>query len=544
MQVVEKRLDIAIRGGRVVDGTGRAAFEADVGIGGGRIQLVAPKIDAGDAREVIDARGLVVCPGFIDAHGHDDLYLLLEPQAPAKVRQGVTTTTIGHCGLSPAPWTAGDLPMLQDSLGVIGAAHVPPDRWGDGTFSGFLRALEAAEPGINVVPLVGHGTLRVAAMGLARREPSADELARMEGLLTEALDAGAFGMSSGLIYPPGSYARTAELIALSRVAATHGALYLTHMRNESAGVMEALAEALEIGRQGGLPVVISHHKVAGRSNWGRSAETLACIRQARASGQRVALDVYPYTASSTYLALIVPEDMTPPDPDQFRVAVRDPGFRARLRERMTSHGKGEDVLRNVGLDRILISASQSHPEYVGRSAAQLGEALGRDPLDILLDLLAEEGRRVQAIYFSMAEQDVARILADPQAMVGSDGLPALGPGRVHPRFFGTFPRVLGRYVREDGVLTLEEAVRKMTSLPASVYGLGRKGKLREGLDADLVILDPMAVKDMAGFMEPDQAPEGIPYVILGGRLAVAQGRVTGKARGAVLRRSTLGRQFA
>jgi N-acyl-D-amino-acid deacylase len=530
--------DVVIQGARLVDGTGKPTFMADVAVCGDKIALIAPQIDPGTALRVISAQGLVVCPGFIDAHSHDDLYLIADPKARAKVRQGVTTTSIGHCGLSAAPWITQNLPLLKSALGVIGSSHLPSDQWGDGSFAGYLEMLAALELGINVLPLVGHGTLRVAVMGMAPREPSPDELSKIKRLLAEALQAGAFGMSSGLIYPPGSYAQTAELIELGRVTADHGGLYLTHMRNETARVMEALSEALQIGREGQVPVVISHHKTAGRSNWGKSVHTLARIRQARADGQFVALDVYPYTASSTYLALIVPLEMTPADPIQFTTALKDPQFRDQMRQRLAAPaGKGEDVLREVGFDGILVSASETHPEFAGRSAAELGQTLGRDPLEILMDLLAEEGRTVQAIYFSMAEEDIRRILADPQAMIGSDGLPAFGPSRVHPRFFGTFPRILARYVREEGVLTLEEAVRKMTSLPAAVYGLKTKGRLEVGLDADLVIFDPGAIQDTATFAEPDQAPHGIQYVLVGGCVAVENGQVTGAGKGKILRRS-------
>ncbi|MCU0594942.1 MAG: D-aminoacylase [Desulfobacterota bacterium] len=538
---MDKRFDVVIEDGQVIDGTGRPAFAADVGIRHGKIDLIASRIDEAAARKVIHAHGLVVCPGFIDTHSHDDFYLLVHPKAPAKVRQGVTTTSIGHCGFSAAPWTQERLPLLQDALRFMGAAQLPSGQWGDGSFSGFLAHLNALEPGINVVPLVGHNTLRMAAMGMAQRDPLPDELSVMKRLLAGALQEGAFGLSSGLVYPPGSCAKTAELIALGQTAAAYGGIYLTHMRNESGRVMEALAEAIEIGREGRLPVVLSHHKTAGRSNWGRSVETLARIQKARAAGQTVALDVYPYTASSTYLAVIVPPDMTPLDHAHFKTLVGDPEFRDRLKRRIAAGGNGEDVLSEVGFEGILVSASQRHPEFAGRSAAQLGEALGRDPLDILLDLLAEEGRAVQATFFWMAEEDVARILADPHSMVGSDGLPAFGPSHVHPRFFGTFPRVLSKYVRQDGVLTLEEAVRKMTSLPASIYGLQAKGRLKIGLDADLVLFDPETIRDTATFIEPDQAPEGIPYVLVGGRLAVEEGRVTGTARGSVLRHPPAGR---
>ena len=530
--------DLLIRNCRIIDGSGSPSVDGDIAVSCGRITAVGPDL-AAISRQTIDIPGAAVCPGFIDAHTHDDLYLLFQPDGRAKVRQGVTTVVIGHCGISAAPAVPEHWEALRGQLGLLGAAHLSRDKLKPLGFGGFLDFLARATPGVNIAALVGHSTVRLAVMGPANRPPSPEEIKEMRCLVRQAMEAGALGMSTGLIYPPGSYADTAELIALAREAARFGGLYATHLRSESDAVEEALAEALEIGRLSGAPVLVSHHKVGGLANWGRSRATLEMIETARNQGLSVAADQYPYTAASTYLAAILPPEIQEGGPGSYCDRLMDPAFRAHVKDRILGRTGAAwgSFIASVGLDRIVVSSSPNRPDCTGLSLAQIAERDRIDPLDAVFDLLVADRAATGAVYHSMSEEDVARIMARPYVMIGSDGMPAFSDkDRVHPRFFGTFPRVLGRYAREQGLFPLEEAVRKMTSLTAATYGLKTKGSIQPGMDADLVVFDPETIIDRATFDAPSRAPEGIHKVIIGGRVAVDSGRMTGLGRGRILRR--------
>jgi len=533
-----RQFDLLIKNGRLIDGTGNPYYRADVGISGGRIDCIRKSIDAQGAQRVIDAHGLVVAPGFFDAHSHDDLYLLVNPTCDEKVLQGVTTDVIGNCGFSAAPISEEFRADIRDALGIVGAQHIPKEDLEIQSFDDYLRRLEAIEPGINVIPLVGHSTVRIGVIGSANRAPTGSELTRMKELVVGAMKEGAFGISTGLIYAPGNYARTGEIIELAKVASRFNGIYATHLRSEGDSVIPAIAEALVIGEEADLPIHISHHKVAGKNNWGKSVETLKMMAEARARGVEVTCDQSPYRAGSTFLAALLPPNILAGGPEVFSQRLKDPEIRDAVVAEIEKGGGGqwENLIQRSGFDNIVIAMSLNHHDYNGKSIAELAETENKSPYDVIFDLVVEEKRGTIAILFAMDEEDIQRIMRNPFTMIGTDGIPGFGTGKVHPRLTGTFPRVLGRYVRERGVLGLEEAIRKMTSFPARTFGVKQKGLLMEGFDADIVIFNPCTIIDTSTYEDPGHRPEGIRYVVVNGAIAAENGRITGARSGKVLRR--------
>ncbi|WP_454690070.1 N-acyl-D-amino-acid deacylase family protein [Achromobacter aloeverae] len=469
---MQQQPDLILANALVVDGSGAGRYTADVAIAGERIAAVGRFPDATAPR--LDVSGLAVAPGFIDSHTHDDGYLLAHPDMTPKVSQGITTVVTGNCGISLAPLVRAQVPQPLDLLG-------PPELFRYPRFADWIADLRATPAAVNVIPLVGHTTLRVAAMDDTQRAATPAEIAAMQAMMEEALQAGAFGMSTGTFYPPAAQAPTEEIMAVGAPIRARGGLYATHLRDETDRIVPAMQEALDIGRALDCLVVFSHHKLAGQANHGRSVETLAMIDRA-APLQPVCLDCHPYPATSTMLRL-----------DRVRIA-----------------------------RRTMITWSKGHPPAKGRDFADLMAELGLDEQQ-LLEKLAPAG----AIYFLMDEQDVRRIMAHPAAMVGSDGLP-FDP-HPHPRQWGTFTNVLRTLVREQSVLTLEAAVHKMTGLAARNYGLAERGLLRPGYYADLVLFDPERVGDRATFEAPVQASQGIHGVWVNGQRVWADG-AAGTAR--------------
>jgi N-acyl-D-amino-acid deacylase len=477
--------DLLIRGGRVIDGSGAAARAADVAVVDGRIAAVG-KVD-GEAKRVIDANGLAVTPGFVDVHSHDDVALLNMPGMDFKAAQGVTTVVCGNCGAGCAPANERlEQFYYRGVSGILG----PVERFAWRSIGEFYDVVRAARPSVNAAFLVPHGTLRVAAMGWERRAPTEDELAAMKEYLAEGMASGAVGLSTGLIYRPGTYAKTEELIELARVVARFGGIYASHIRDEGDRLLEAVEEAIRIGEEAGVPVQISHHKASGQRNWGRTKDSLAVIDAARARGLDVTIDMYPYTAGSTALVAIT--------------TVR--GFS----EMMDPHD-------------ILIASVRHQRQYEGKRLDEIASMMDLPVEDAARRLLREEENAVVAIMFTMEEGDVRRVFQHPACMVGSDGIPS-PTGKPHPRLYGTFPRVLDRYVREEGLFSLEEAVRKMTSLPAETFLLGDRGELREGYWADIVVFDAERIADTATYEDPRRYPEGIAFVFVNGQAVVEQGR--------------------
>ena len=523
--------DVLIRGGEVVDGTGGAPRRADVGVKGDRVEVV-DDLSAAEAAEVIDATGKVVTPGFVDVHAHTDLTASMPDKygaiKTASLLQGVTTEVCGNCGFTPYPLE----PARRDEFKGFLSGLFAEQRGGFETFAEYREAIEEFDLAVNLAPLVGHGSLRAGVMGMDDRPPADDELNRMEAAADRAFSEGAFGLSSGLIYPPGVYGRTEEVIALATVAGRHGRPYATHMRDEADRIVPAIEEALRIGREGGTGVEISHHKLAGRDNWGRSEETLALIERARDSGVDVTIDVYPYTAGSTYLAATLPPWVNSGGPTALVDRLRDSDTRQRIgKEVEAGSDEWQSLVDKVGWESVVIATTSANPEFEGKSMVDIGESMGVPPFDAACDLLVADPKVLMIIHM-MDEADVQRILKAPFAMIGSDGVPT--PGKPHPRIAGCFARVLGHYSRDLQLFSLAEAVRKMTSLPASRFGLTDRGTVEAGKAADLVVFDPGTVIDRATYDDPLVPPAGVDAVLVNGQVAVRGGADAGARTGQVL----------
>lgn len=514
--------DLLIKNGKLVDGSGNPWFHGDVGVAGDKIVAVG-RLAGQSAQRVIDAEGLVVAPGFIDSHSHSDLPLLVDPRAESKIMQGVTTEVIGQCGGSAAP--KGDDPGE--------ASQVVPDlAWQ--SLAEYLALLESRGVAVNVIPLIGHGNLRRLVLGMADRPASQAELAAMCQLAEQAMLQGAHGFTSGLIYPPSSYADTAELVGIARSVAAHGGIYATHLRNEGPRLLESVQEAIEIGEQAGIPVHISHHKAAGEANWGKVEQTLALIDAKRAAGVDITLDQYPYIASSTGLRVIIPQWAHADGIAAMRQRVLDPEVGQRIRQEIAASERRWDWV-------LVSSCSRTeNKQFEGKHMLEIAAMTGTEPLEAALSLLLAEDFNVGMVRFSMCEQDVERVMCHPLVMIGSDSgaLSTEGPlsrGKPHPRSFGTFARVLGYYVRERKILRLEEAVRKMTGLAAARFRLWDRGLLRPGCHADITVFDPETIRDVATFVEPHRHAVGVHYVLVNGQVAVEQGQQTKGLAGRALR---------
>ncbi len=491
--------DVLIRGAMLFDGTGASPRGTDVGLRGDRIARVGGLGDARAGLE-IDASGLALAPGFIDVHTHDDFALVVRPEMDFKILGGVTTVVVGNCGFGAAPW-----PMAAKATALIGSAVLP--EW-DG-YAGYLALLERAPASTNAAVLIGHGTVRRAVMANASRAPSAAELDAMRAIVREGLDAGAVGISTGLVYEPGAHAQIDELAALAAEMAGTGALYATHMRNEGTGLLDSVREAIDIGRRAGVPVQISHHKASGRDAWGLVTESLRLIERAQVDGMDVHADQYPYTAGSTFLDAV-------------------------LRNGLFLEGESRGLGRVEASD-VAIAGAPGHREWEGRTILQLAEALGKDPR-AAAEQIAAQAPGASVVMHTMTEEDVRTVMRHPSTMIGSDGVPTL-PGKPHPRLWGTFARVLGRYARDLRLFPLEEAVRRMTGFPARKFGLHDRGTIAEDKAADLVIFDPATIADVGTYEDPNHPPDGIRHVFVNGTRVVRDGVHTGARPGRPLRRA-------
>ncbi len=528
------QMHTVLAGGQVVDGSGTPAYRADVGLEGSRIVAVGD-LSSADAGTRIDVSGRAVCPGFIDMHSHSDLTLLVQPTGDSKVQQGVTTEVNGNCGFSPAPLTDTNWQTVVQLHSFFGS-YVRDLGWGWRTPDEYIARLGSAGLSYNVVPLVGHATVRIGAMGMHQRLPTAAELAHMRELVRSSMRAGYFGMSSGLVSPPSVYADTDELVELARIVAEEGGLYATHMRGEGHSLVRATAEALEIGERSGARVQISHHKATFRRYWGRIRQAIQLSEWAAQRGQSVGFDVYPYTAGSANLTQILPDWAHEGGLDRLLDRLRQPTTRERIRADVLEQNREWD---QTFVARVPAAADQA---LQGQSIAAIAERRhGRDPIDVLFDVLDESSGEASMVHFAMDEQDVRFVMRHALSMFGSDGsglapTGVLSQGQPHPRCYGTYPRVLGRYVRDEQVLSLEDAVRKSSFLPAETLGLVSKGRVRAGADADLVVFDPATIEDTATYQQPHQFPKGIDYVLVSGEIAVDHGTVTPARAGKVLRR--------
>ncbi|MDA8084951.1 MAG: D-aminoacylase [Nitrospiraceae bacterium] len=526
-----ERMDLLIRGGVVYDGGPSAPAEASVGIAGDRIAWIG-KDDYGiDADRVVEAHGLAVAPGFIDVHAHSDFTLLADPRAQGKLSQGVTTEVNGNCGMSAAPLIGKVIERREEDLRELGIVS----RWH--TFREYFRLLEVQGCGINTANLAGHGNLRGSVVGYDDKEPSSEEMAEMRRLLSEAVSDGAIGMSTGLIYPPGIYSSTNELTELAKVLRQPDLIYTSHMRSEGNRLQEAVDEVIRIGCETGIRVNISHIKTAGEANWHKADEVIRRLHEARGGGLRLTCDRYPYIASSTDLDSILPPWVFDGGNDEELRRLCDPSALRRIEEEISAQ-----VSRPGYWGKIIVSSigSEKNRWMEGKTLEEISARLSVSGMEAFFRLIVEERLRVGAIFMSMSEENLRKFLSLPFCMIGSDSSSRGfdGPtaaGKPHPRTFGTFARLFGRYVREEGLLSLPEAIHKSTMLAAETFGLKKRGCIREGYFADMVIFDPSGVTDRATFGAPFRQSEGIHSVFVNGVEAVSEGRTTGRLGGRVLR---------
>jgi N-acyl-D-amino-acid deacylase len=528
--------DILIKNGTVVDGTGSKGVPMDLAIDGVKI-VGAFKQAQSKASISIDAEGMIVCPGFIDIHSHSDIHLLSNPQACSKIHQGVTTELVGNCGGSAAPLLGNArVAMVEHAKELL----VEID-WT--TMDEYLLRLQNLRTSVNVASLVGSETIRRCVLGDRDVQPSPEELNQMKRLVSEAMLEGAFGLSSGLIYAPGCYATTEELIALASISSSFGGIYASHIRGEGTTLVKAVEEAIRIGREARVRVEISHHKACGTSNWGKVKETISLVEKARAEGVDVAFDVYPYTASSTTLDTILPPWAREGSKEQVLARLKNTETRERIaKELQTKSESWEAIASDTDWDKIVLVdfKTQGNKRFENKSVLSISQDLGLEPVDAALEMIAQENLQVSAIFHEINEDDVVTVIGNPLSSIGSDGSAEspYGPmadSATHPRAYGTFPRVIRRYAMEKGVLTLEEAVRKMTSWPAERMGLLDRGMLAKGMAADVVVFDPEKVRDLATFDDSHRYPDGIEYVIVNGTVTVEHCKHTKERAGLVLR---------
>ncbi len=519
----QQRFDLLIRGGTIVDGSGSPGFKADVGVLNGRISRVGD-LSMAEGKRVIDATGLVVAPGFIDMHNHSDETLLAEPKCESMIRQGVTTMALGEGG-SMGPVKAGEQPWT--------------------TLGGYFDYVEKKGVAANITSYVGQTQIWTYVKGEALEEATDADIEAMKREVARAMEDGAMGLSTSLLMPPSSLIKSEQLIELAKVASSYGGIYSTHIRDEGAGVFRSIEEAINVGKGADIRVDIIHMKIADQKFWGQMPEVIAMIDRARKEGYDIRAHVYPYTAGQNNLRAIIPPWAHDGGNEEMLKRLRDPETRARIKKDVLNGLPGwYNHYLAVGSDwsRMLL-VSMNDPKnkpFVGKRMSELIAARGGDPVEVLFDVLLEENGSVSTVYFHHEEGDMLYALKQPYTSVGSDGsaISPEGPSgdkNPHPRWYGTFPRVLGRYVREQKALTLEQAVRKMTSMNAEKISILDRGYLREGYRADVTLFNPETVIDKATFEKPHQYPEGIPYVIVNGELVLDNGRHTGALPGKVVR---------
>jgi len=505
-------LDILVRNGDVVDGSGSPRYKADVAVKNDRIVEIGP-LAGSQARIVIDASGCVVTPGFVDMHSHADFSLPINPTADSMVHQGITTTVIGQCGSSPAPLLDETRQQVIAQKGTE-ETSLPWDEWS--TFGSYLDYLGRIGTSLNFVPLLGQGTVRSGVVGFGATRPDEEQMSRMQREVVKAMESGAIGVSTGLIYPPGSFASTEELIAFTRPAGERGGFYFSHIRGEGETLLEAISEAIRIGRETGAAVQISHFKATGHDNWPKSAQALELIDRARDKGLDITADIYPYLASSTGLNALLPK------------WAREGGKEATLKRLANVETRQQIAadMRSFDWEKVYICKSPRNRAYEGHHVADLANESGQAPQDWTFDALAETEMDLSMIRFSMSEHNKEAELRHPMMMIGTDGsgLASTGPlskGKPHPRSYGAFPRILGRYVREQAVISLEDAIWKMSGLPAQKLRWTDRGLIQKGHQADLVVLDPDTVADRATYQAPHQYPVGIHHVLVNGELVIS-----------------------
>jgi N-acyl-D-amino-acid deacylase len=548
------RFDLLLRNGRVVDGSGSPGFEADVAVSGGRIAHIG-SLNGAEADREIDVRGRVVAPGFIDIHSHADFTLPLPDQADYLkyfVAQGITTLVVGNCGYAPAPINPKTAPLMQAYTAFIKPRDL---EWHWRTFDEYLRYLEDHGVYMNTVALAAHGALRIAVMGFDARAPNDEELRSMKGLLEECMESGAYGLSCGLIYAPGMFATTDELAALAQVLPAYDGLFTSHVRGSSETLLPAAQEVVDVARTAGVRVQHSHLEAFGKENWGKVEQTLALHDRVRGQGVDHGFDVIPYTAANTTFLAILPPWSLDGGVAKLLERLRDPEARGRIKHDVANvipewptwrpGGWPHNLVEATGWENVWIMwvESERNKDCEGQSVARLAQERGKDPFDVAADLILDEQGHVTALYIGVSgdleeEWALRQIIQHPNASIETDAF-SLGRGKPHPGLHGSFPRVLGQYVREEKLLSLEDAVRKMTSLSAERFRLADRGLVREGYWADLTVFDPDTVSDNTTYLEPERPPTGIELVLINGRPIVEDGHVdTETLAGHVLRRGS------
>lgn len=525
-------LELLIHHGTVVDGSGASRFRADVGVLDGRI-VELDNLEGALAEKVIDAQGCVVTPGFVDMHSHADFSLPVLPTADSLLCQGITTAVIGQCGFSPAPLLDGSRERGISATPILADIPVPWEEWS--TFGSYLAYLSRIGISLNVVSLVGHGTVRAGVMGFGADPPSEEQMVRMQVEVVKAMESGAAGVSTGLIYPPGSYARIDELMSFTRPAAERDGYYFSHIRGEGATLLDAVAEAIRIGRETGASVQISHFKAAGKANWDKAIRALELIDQARQKGLDVTTDMYPYLAGSTGLVAALPQWAQEGGKEAILKRLPD----AESRRRMIADMMSADFFRITEWDAVVISGSPRNRGYEGRDVADMAAEAGKSPHGWVFDALIETELELEIAIFEMSEENRKLALRHPAMMIGTDGFAyaiegPLSRGMPHPRSYGTYPRLLGHYVREQKTISLEEAIWKASGYPAEKLRWTDRGLVKKGYCADLVVLNPDIVVDQATYQAPHQYPAGINHVIVNGDLVVHHGAHTLARPGIVL----------
>lgn len=537
--------DLLIRGARIIDGTGAPGFTGDVAVANGIIAEIAPSI-SGEAREVVDAKGHVLCPGFIDAHGHSDFTLFINHRGESKIRQGITTEVTGNCGFTAGPITPDH---EEDLVYYLANTIVLTDQrraaWKWETQDQFLEHSARNGLSFNIVPLVGQGMIHVGVMGFENRMPTEAEMGRMKTMLQKELDAGFFGMSMAFEYEPGNHLPIEETVELCKLLKDRGCIFSIHMKNEGANLLACVDHALQIAEQSGCRVEISHLKARYAANWGKAREAMRRIEAARERGIDVAFDVYPYAAYGSGLIDLIPPWVKKDGPQLMCQRLQDPALRRKALYDMENGLDGWDsMLTSPDWAACVQIASLRSPEnkwMEGLRLSQIAERRGSTPYELVVDLMVEESASVKCIWFAMDEDEVKDIMRHPLAIFGTDGRACatygeLGKGAVHPRYYGTYPRILGKYVRDEGLLSLEEAVQKSTSAVARRFGIEGRGELREGYFADMVLFDPDTITETNSFKEPHSYPKGIDLVVVNGKIVVANGIHTGALPGEILRR--------
>lgn len=521
--------DSIIKGGFVIDGSGAPGIFQDIGISNGVIAALGG-IEGAPSREIFEAQDFVVCPGFIDIHSHSDFNLLHVPPGRSKIMQGVTTEVCGNCGLSGAPLLGRVKEQRQKSLTGMGLSFT----WS--SMQGYVELLQSRGLFCNIAPLIGHGNLRGSVIGYENRGPSRKEMDTMAGLLRDGLDAGAWGLSSGLFYPPGAYAADYELIALARIAAQYSGIYASHIRNEEDSVVEAVAEAVKIGREAGIAVQISHLKTMGEKNWDKLSAIFDIMEKAQREGFDISADRYPYTAAATDLDALLPAWACEGGIEKELERLRDKEMQEKIFAFIINLRRPEEIF-----DRVLIArvCNEHNKELEGKTVTEAAGLRHQTVKETFFNLLINEQVLVEALFFNMSEENLRRIYLKDYVMVGSDSAAwdtegFLGEGKPHPRCFGAFPRVLRRYVLDDKVLKLEQAIGKMTGQPGTKLGLKDRGLIKQGYKADLVIMKLEELRDKATYENPQQFPEGINRVMVNGTWAVQDGHSTDKRSGTVL----------